>query len=264
MIANGGKLIAGRKMGGFKKEGASSLVWSAGSKTKLTDGKSVLTRARREAKEMSQRGKLAKPTHQLQIGQVRKAPTGMVNEYRRAAEPPIRILARKNNPVGKLPAGGPSLEEKEQRLRAAMMKNHSPAGVEETMIEDSDSEELESDDLFDEAPKPQSRPIASSSLSRPSSRPISTTRKPPHASSSPVSAEAKPSDLISSLISKPKPKPRPSGSSPAPPARPSSSTEFRRSPSPSHNAKRPLPPMMQRKRQEVDVFNRKPKRPRFT
>jgi len=261
MIANGGRLIAGRKMGGFKKEGASSLVWSAGSKTKLTDGKSVLTRARREAKEMSQRGKLAKPTHQLQIGQVRKAPTGMVNEYRRAAEPPIRILARKNNPVGKLPAGGPSLEEREQRLRAAMMKNHSPAGVEETVIGDSDSEDLESDDLFDEAPKPQSRPVVSSS--RPPSRPIATTRKPP-AASSPLSVDPKPSDLISSLISKPKPKPRPSGSSPAPSARPSSSTDFRRSPSPSHNVKRPLPPMMQRKRQEVDVFNRKPKRPRLT
>ena len=46
MLANNGGVPIG-KARGFKKEGVSSLMWTAGSKTKLTDGKSVLTRARR-------------------------------------------------------------------------------------------------------------------------------------------------------------------------------------------------------------------------
>jgi len=43
MLANNGGVPIG-KFKGFKKEGANALIWTSGSKTKLTDGKSVLTR----------------------------------------------------------------------------------------------------------------------------------------------------------------------------------------------------------------------------
>lgn len=57
MLANNGGVPLGKSRG-FGKETPSTLTWNAGSKTKMTDGKSVLTRARREAKEISQRSKL--------------------------------------------------------------------------------------------------------------------------------------------------------------------------------------------------------------
>jgi len=273
MMYNAGVKIGKR---GFKKDTPSSLVWSAGSKTKLTDGKSVLTRARREAKEISQRSKLAKPTHQLsgKAGQIRKAPAGMVNEYRRAAEPPLRILAKRRNPVGKLPESSLSLEDRERRLRALTTSKKYSAAVEETIVGSSDSEDADSmDELFDEQP----RSIAVSSSSRPQPTASAHSRPPSVASSrslpstergrqyqsslSPPSGPTpKPSDIISSMISRPKPMPRSMGSSPVPSGG-GSPAGFRRSPSPAHGGKRP--PMIQRKRPEVDVFNRKIKRPRI-
>lgn len=262
---------AGVKIGkkGFKKGTPSSLVWSSGSKTKLTDGKSVLTRARREAKEISQRSKLSKPTHQLsgRVDQIRKAPTGMVDEYRRAAEPPLRILAKRRNPAGKLPDSGPSLEEKEKRLRALTLSSKNPLAAEETVVGSSDSEEdIDSmDELFEERPRPaavpSSRPAAASSSSslRPS---LSSERGRQSTLVSPSqNPQPKPSDVISSMISRPKQKPltRAMGSSPGP-TRSASPAGFRRSPSPSHGERKPT--VVQRKRAEVDIFNRKVKRPR--
>lgn len=266
---------AGVKIGrkGFKKDTPSSLVWSAGSKTKLTDGKSVLTRARREAKEISQRSKLAKPTHQLggRIGQIKKAPAGMVNEYRRAVEPPLRILARKRNPVGQLSGNGPSLEERERRLKALTSSKRYSAPIEATIVSSDSEEEDFMDDLFDEpttsaASSSSSWPHStiSSTHSRPSAAAypsrsgISTPERQHPPSSPPSSSNLKPSDLISSMIRKPKPEP---GSAASPVAsRRASPAGFRRSPSPAHGERRP--PMVQKKRPPVDIFNRKVKRPR--
>jgi elongin-A len=279
MLANNGGVPIGKRTGLFKKEGPSSLVWSAGSKTKMTDGKSVLTRARREAKEISQRSKLAKPTHELtaRAGQVRKAPAGMVNEYKKAVQPAIRILSRKKNPGGNNITGGitgPSLEEREKRLSAIQAgmsppKNSTTEGV--TLVGSSDEEDGgdDLDDLFDprhltsSTSRPASRPIArtSSSSSRPTpstERPIS--RQPPSSSTSscrPSTNPSKPSDYISSIVSRPKP----SGSSPA--TRPNPAPRSR-SPSPSRaERKPPPPPVLMRRKAEVDIFNRSAtKRPR--
>jgi elongin-A len=281
MLANNGGVPIGKRTGLFKKEGPSSLVWSAGSKTKLTDGKSVLTRARREAKEISQRSKLAKPTHELtaRAGQVRKAPAGMVNEYKKAVQPAIRILSRKKNPAGNITGGitGPSLEEREKRLSAIQagmspLKSSTTEGV--TLVGSSDEEDEDGlDDLFDprHITSSTSRPASSSRLiaraSSSSSRPTPSTerptsRQPPSSSSSssssscrPSTNPTKPSDSLSSIVSRPKPP----GSSPATRPHPAPRS---RSPSPSRAERKP-PPVLMRRKAEVDIFNRSAtKRPR--
>ncbi|PMD32786.1 hypothetical protein L207DRAFT_518613 [Hyaloscypha variabilis F] len=281
MLANNGGVPIGKSRG-FKKEGASSLLWTAGSKTKLTDGKSVLTRARREAKEISQMSKLSRPTHQLKgkMGQVTKAPAGMVREYQQASQPAVRILSRKHNPITKFSGGitglsGPSLEEREARLRALTSPAKKDGGLAENLVgssEDDDDDFDEVDDLFDD--RPSSRPQASSSSPPRSSKPppprhissnsASASRPPqaavrsrPQASSAspPLTAArpaSKPSDLISSIISKPK--------------APTSSLPPRINSGPSSRTSSPAPgaprPMMPRKRPEVDIFNRGAKKQR--
>ncbi|TAQ89635.1 hypothetical protein B7494_g2048 [Chlorociboria aeruginascens] len=265
MLANNGGVPIGGRKNGFVKPGATSLVWNAGSKTKMSDGQSVLTRARREAREISQRGRLAKPSHELKgrAGQVQKAPAGMVNEYRKAAEPQLRILSRKKMSfTGGISA--PSLEEREKRLMALTMagsKRDAAGGVNETFVGSSDDDmedEDEIDDLFDDSSKPQAQ----------TSRPTTSSRPTHASSSSPVTlleSATKPSDLISSLVSKPKPQPR--STSPSSPPAPSkniaplakAASPSSRTASPALGARRP---MMPRKRVEVDVFNRGSKKPR--
>ncbi|KAK0108809.1 hypothetical protein ONS96_002651 [Cadophora gregata f. sp. sojae] len=268
MIANNGGVPIKK---GFRKEAPATLNWTSGSKTKMTDGKSVLTRARREAKEISQMGRLAKPTHRLSgaLGQVRKAPEGMVKEYKTASQPAIKILSRKKQPqtLASFSGGvtGPSLEERERRLRAAMAggsgsKRDASGDVKHTYVGSSDDDlddfienDEEIDDLFDEAPKPKSRPVSSSTASRPPpSRPV--TSRPSQQSSSPPAPSSrpkpKPSDVISSLISKP----RPGGASSPPPSRGRAS-----SPPKTGTGQRPMAP----KRKEVDIFNRGPKKRRI-
>jgi elongin-A len=198
MIANnGGVPLKGR---GFKKDAPSSLLFTSGSRTKLTNGQSVLTRARREAKEISQMGKLSRPTHQLSgpMGQVRKAPTAMVNQYKTAAQPAVKILSRRKHnidPTFKGGISGPSLEEREARLRAAMSGTSKPsASSSRPKYVDSEDEDegnvsvsSEKDDLFDDQPPKSShhpsssspaRPAASSTMMKPRPRPANSTASP--------------------------------------------------------------------------------------
>jgi elongin-A len=280
MLANNGGVPL-NKHKGFKKEGASSLAWTAGSKTKLTDGRSVLTRARREAKEISQMSKLAKPTHQLsgRMGQVVRAPPAMVNEYRTANQPALKILSRKTNIVRRSDIRGgidrPSLEAREARLRAltsggAGTKRDAAGLPKATMVGSSDEDEDDEyydegqpgEDPFDDELKPRttssipsrpSKPPPKSQLS--SARPQVSRPRPPHSSSPPLSTSRpapKPSDVISSIISKPKP--RQLGSSPSPP-------KDARSRSGSPGMPQP-PKFMPKKRTEVDIFNRGAKKPK--
>jgi elongin-A len=295
MMANNGGVPLGRsRETGRIGPNASSLSWTSGSKTKLTDGKSVLTRARREAKEISQRGKLAKPTHALlgRAGQIKQAPAGMVNEYRRdrmpAHVPPVKILSKKREGSGQFEGGmgGPSLEEREKRLRAlTMSRGNAPGAAEATLVGSSDDEEASDDDLdelFDEKPNPprrqmatarsavssQSSPVPSASSRSSTIRSESTMRSQPRQalSSSPSSASSsrpistarpKPSDLISAIVSKPKPKPTQRALTPQ---RSSTPTAFSRSPSPSHGERSR---MVVKRRPPPDIFNRAPtKKPR--
>lgn len=247
MLANNGGVPLGKKSG-VARLPPSSLSWGGGSKTKMKDGKGVMNRARREAREISMRSKLVTPTSQL-VGnkrQIQKAPAGMVNEYRKAADPGLRILSRKKSTVRQFSGGisGPSLEEREKRLRAAMGGGSSMTGN-ETLIGSSDEDSFidddeEVDDLFDDEPPRPSRPLSASSISRPPPKDINRPR-PVASSSSPAT---RPFDSG-------RPKPGPSSS---PPPRASTSS--------------PVPggakPMMPRKRPPVDVFNRGVKKPRVS
>jgi len=247
MIANnGGVPLKGRN--GFKKEAPSALLFSAGSRTKITDGQSVLTKARREAKEISAMGKLARPTHQLsgRVGQVKRAPAAMATEYKIANQPSIKILSRgrRSLPVGQIEG----LEEREKRLRAMQSKpmgaksESSAAG--ETLIGSSDDED--GADLFDEEDDEDnvqqyratssSKPLSSSPASRSySSRPHQTSSSPP----------GRPSVKAAEM-------PKFSSSS-------SSSTPGSSAVNPGPGASRP---MMPKRRAPVDVFNRGNKKPR--
>jgi elongin-A len=288
MMANNGGVPIGKRTGLFKKEGPSSLVWSSGSRTKLTNGQSVLTRARREAKEISQRSKLAKPTHELkaQAGQVRKAPAGMVNEYKKASEPPIRILTRKK-PLAKFPSAvrGPSLEERESRLsaiQAGISQKKSTAAAGETLIGSSDEDELDTDIMFNKTSIQHSRPTPFSSSSHPSASSPNTSAiqsKPlgsPGSSSSRPTAEQAASHSSKRTISplfgaaKPSSHTSPGTSSAklihrAASSPPVSTGSAARGSSPSTGqGERRQAPGSGRKRTEVDIFNRGPaKKPRM-
>lgn len=250
MLANNGGVPLGKKAGAARLP-PNSLTWNGGSKTKMKDGKGVLNRARREAREISMRSKLVTPTGQL-IGnkrQIQKAPAGMVNEYRKAADPGLRILSRKKNTVGKFNGGisGPSLEEREKRLRAAMGGSSGSGAMtgNETLVGSSDEDSFidddEVDDLFDDEPQrpasaprnPPSRPLAATSIARPPPKDLNRPR-PAATSAAPRPGPSRPHISYS-------PPPRASTSSPAP-----------------GGAK----PMMPRKRPPVDIFNRGAKKPR--
>lgn len=272
MLANNaGVPIEGRKRA-MAKPGLSSLSFAGGSKTKMKDPASVLTRARREAKEISSRNKLGKPAHSLYAApsQVLRAPKAMVDDYRKAAKPQIRIFTSRRKPdsvsSSQGPAAGPSLEEREKKLRALTMASR----VTLVSSDSEDDAEEDLDDLFSEkkaasnsppprkpyskqetqhAPNPVSARIPQAS--RPLSKPISTPTK--------ASSEAKPSDVISSIISKPKPQQtrqdQGSPQSKLSPPRPNATTTSQGISSPLKRAS-PQPPMIAKRKPPVDIFNR--------
>lgn len=246
MLSNNGGVPISMRKKGFVKPPSSSLSFAGGSRTKMKDPGSVLTRAIREAKEISARKKLGQPTHQLHTprSQVLQAPQAMMNEYRKAAEPELKIYTpKKKTSVGVSIAhgtvNGSTLEERERRLRAMKMSHSENAQL--TLV-GSDSED--EDDLFGEkildsftpSPPPQTRqesrhrpspigakPPQSSSVPTPKLRlgnsspapkrdfisSMAGKRKPTLANPSLETnqpQEQRPSDMISSIISQPKPK----------------------------------------------------------
>lgn len=244
MIANdGGVPLKGR--GQFRKQGSSSLSFSGGSRTKITDGQSVLTKARREAKEISAMGKLAKPTHQLKaLGTVKKAPAAMATQHKIANQPAIKMrVAKRPLPSMSSSTGLPSrssLEERENRLRAMQSRTtastsavpgKSSGTARENMVGSSDDEApgaLFDDDEEDDEPRYR--------------QPTSTARQQSNQGSRPTLT-------------------RPQQVSSSPPSRPTSGASYTstsRTESPAPSAPRP---MMKRK-PAVDVFNRSAKKSR--
>ncbi|CAD6504199.1 BgTH12-05933 [Blumeria graminis f. sp. triticale] len=147
MLANNGGVPLSRSS--FKKETPSTLRFAAASKIKMNDGQSVLTRARREAKEIAKMGKLSRPTHQLSIGRVSKAPAAMVKEYRTANQPAIRILSRRMN--SQTPGiKDTALEDRENRLRS-LTAGSNAHGAQPNYV-DSEDEFEEADELFNDSP----------------------------------------------------------------------------------------------------------------
>jgi elongin-A len=254
MMPNNGGVPLTKKNPWGKKEPSGVLNFNSGSRTKLTSAQSVLTRARREAKEIGQMSRLSKPTHQLsgRVGQVRKAPAGMSKEYQIAAQPALKILSHRHvQPSNGSGIRGPTLQEREARLKAAMSagtKGYASGDVKETLVGSSDDDE--GDDLFDELeekPRPLPRPMSNARLQPRTSHSGPVSSSPPRPKQMPSSPAA------SSLNSRP----RPVASSPvlnASSAAPSRATG---------SSSGPLKPMMARKRKEVDVFNRDQKRPKL-
>jgi elongin-A len=272
MLANNaGVPIEGRKRA-LTKPGSSSLSFAGGSKTKMKDPASVLTRARREAKEISSRNKLGKPTHSSRVApsQVIRAPKSMVDDYRKAAKPQLRIFATRKKPESMSnlqgPATGPSLEEREKKLRALTMSSR-------VTLVGSDSEgdsENDLDDLFGEkkaasiSPLPkktyskqetQHTPDPASARRPQASRPLARPTAPP----TQASPEPKPSDLISSIISKPRPEQtrqeQGSPQSKLSPSRPSTATATQAASSPLRRPS-PKPPLITKRKPAADIFNR--------
>jgi len=280
MLANdAGVPIEGRKRA-VAKPGASILSFAGGSKTKMKDPASVLTRARREAKEISSRNRLGKPTHSLQAvpSQILRAPQAMVDDYRKAAKPTIRIFTTRKKPDTMTKsqglATGLSLEEREKRLRALTMGSR-------VTIVGSDSEddiEEDSDDLFGDKAAPTSpAPLKKShaKLEAQHAPNPAFIKKPqalraiPKSTATPIKAtpELKPSDVITSIISKPKPQQShpqqtPPQSKLSPP-RLSANTSRQGTSSPLRRPS-PQPPMITKRKAPVDIFNRSggAKRPR--
>jgi elongin-A len=271
MLANdAGVPIEGRKRA-LAKPGASSLSFAGGSKTKMMDPASVLTRARREAKEISSRNKLGKPTHSLRAvpSQVLRAPRAMVDDYRKAAKPQLRIFAsrKKQDGVSNLqgPASGPSLEEREKKLRALTMSSR-------VTLVGSDSENETEDDLDDlfgrkkaastsPPKKPYSKQETQHVPNPASSRRPQASRSLPSLTdlSAQAPPEPKPSDLISSITSKPRPQQtRQEQSSPqskSSPPGPSTATTTQGKSSPLRRPS-PKPPLITKRKPAVDIFNR--------
>lgn len=164
MLANDGGVPTGRKKG-FAKVAPSALTFGGGSKTKMTNGSSIIRRAAREAREQTARTKLSVPTHNL-VGkgarQISRAPQGMVEAYRKPAEAPKIFAVRKRAGVLDTTVDRGDLAEREKRLRAAM---HG-AVAKPTMIPDDDSDDNDdSSNAFAETTVPApitqiSRPIA--------------------------------------------------------------------------------------------------------
>ncbi|KAI1000802.1 hypothetical protein K3495_g7395 [Podosphaera aphanis] len=260
MLANNGGVPLGRS--GQRKEASGIMNFSQGSKTKMKDGQSVLTRARREAKEIAQMGKLSRPTHQLSIGRVARAPAAMLKEYRTANQPALKILSRKAN--FKAPEIENTIqEEREKRLRALTANSKVNGKKPQLVGSDDDSE---GDDLFDDTPG-TSRSKFSPKLQIP--QPISPSKK--------TTDSKRPSDVISAMISKQSTASRyvtlsktskTSQSSSQTPLtsrpKPNSVNDLSVNKIPSSNATSiGAKPTMAKRRKEVDIFNRNAsKRPR--
>lgn len=85
-----------------RSSASSTLSFGGGSRTKMNSGANVLKRARREAAEFAhmRRGVLARPVGSTPSGSVKKAPAGMVNEKRIAAQPSFRPRSSLMRPTG--------------------------------------------------------------------------------------------------------------------------------------------------------------------
>lgn len=231
LVANGGILLK-RSTGWGPRQDGSSLAFTGGSKTKTTDGKSVMARVRREAAETAARNRLAKPAHN-QLGRVQQAPAGMVDAYKRKTLPAVSKRSEAPSRSIRIPgrpyergrgSTGPSLEDREARLMA-MQKQKPFAGATYISDDEDDSLEEELEELFDD--EPRQPPSRSANLGRAITKPTPPSRR----MEAPSSRNTPASRRISS--------------SPPPAAAPAAGK-----------------PMLVRKRAPVDVFNRKPTKQR--
>ncbi|KFA72959.1 hypothetical protein S40288_05064 [Stachybotrys chartarum IBT 40288] len=91
---------SGKKRGWGRDPNTSTLNFNSGSRTKLSNGASVMRKVRREVKEIATiHGVLARSIKgPAQRTQLRSAPPAMVNDHRRAAQPVYRPLPKISEP----------------------------------------------------------------------------------------------------------------------------------------------------------------------
>ncbi|KAF4979039.1 hypothetical protein FZEAL_4714 [Fusarium zealandicum] len=164
-----------KRQWGQRDSSGSTLAFAQGSRTKTHNGASVMRRVRRETKEIASiHGKLSRPVSgSAALTKVNKAPPGLVNEYRRAAQPDFRPTERTWEPSEAVTAH-------EERA---------------TFISDSESDQDE--DLFDdedEQPRRRSPPPRSNATASATS----LLKKRPTSSSGPVRGQPSSSNSASS------------------------------------------------------------------
>lgn len=291
--------IAGSRRAGLGRDVPDHLSWGGGSRTKTNDARGVIKKSMREAREMANRRTLSTPTGKLVVpqGQIRKAPAGLVNEYRVKQQALTRIRAPKSKPKTEAQMA----EETARREREARLLNikTSSSARPEQMVSDSDEEEEEDhgsggylNDLFDDdededdAPPPRPKTTAPPHRSNPPSagqnRPsvLSNTRNATgtllsnsynsaaqrrvvHSSTPPVRAEPSHHPRQASPPAPGRPQ-RPAPAASLPPPRQQlgpSSPPLKPRPQQFKQAGSPPPGLLKRKPQ-TDIFMRKPKMPR--
>lgn len=231
--------------GGVRKPGAGSkrpddgdLRFTGGTRTKTTTGQGILRKARREAREISARNRLATPTGLLPVrqGQIVSAPKAMVEDERIKAQPAIRGADARASSGGVLRSGASELrrnkemEEREERLRRLKSASAANAGKGATVVSDSDLEDedggfggddrdnddddydlndrgnrggLDANDLenlFDEKPSSSSKPSSSRKVSLAPMKPA-TRPTTPAALLSSSSKPTKPSPMATATAS---------------------------------------------------------------
>ncbi|KAF5023581.1 hypothetical protein F66182_4339 [Fusarium sp. NRRL 66182] len=101
LLPRGGR-IGPKKAWGFgaRDPNGSTLNFTRGSRTKTHNGASVMRKVRRETKEIASiHGALSRPSQATNsLTKIRQAPAAMINDYRRAAQPPIRAPIPKPAP----------------------------------------------------------------------------------------------------------------------------------------------------------------------
>jgi elongin-A len=188
--------IAGSRRAGLGRDVPDHLSWGGGSRTKTNDARGVIKKSMREAREMANRRTLSTPTGKLVVppGQIRKAPAGLVNEYRVKQQSLNPIRAPKAKPKTEAQMA----EETARREREARLLNikTSSSARPEQMVSDSDEEEdydqggggggylndlFDDDEDEDDAPPPRPK-----------------TTAPPHRSHAPSTGQNRPSVLSNS------------------------------------------------------------------
>ncbi|PKS06454.1 hypothetical protein jhhlp_007202 [Lomentospora prolificans] len=136
----------GRRIGaprvGQRKAGSSTLTFTAGSRTKLVSGKSVLRRARREAKDIAaQRGSLSLISRVHTGSQLRSAPSGLIEHHRVASQPEFRKgLASTSSRPAESPNDARSSSKRKREEPEAIVINVSEDEPDDLFGEDSDDD----------------------------------------------------------------------------------------------------------------------------
>lgn len=290
--------IGGARRAGLGRDVPDHLSWGGGSRTKTNDARGVILKAKREAREMANRRTLSTPTGRLVVpqGQIRKAPEGLVNEYRikqqAALTSRIRAPRRSNKPKTEAEMAD-DLIRREREARLLNIKSLSSSRPAQ-MVSDSEGDEDDYrgggssskgggflDDLFDDdeeeeddaPPPPRNKAPTSQSPSIASSRPSVLAGSRKTGSSTLLSSSRKPNierRVVQSSTHPARPESaarsvqtssgqRPAAASLPPP---------RQQPGPSSPLQRPRPPAgsppvgMLKRKAETNVFMRKPKMPR--